>query len=347
MEEKEILSQEEIDALLKGIEAGKVPIAPEKPAEEVTGTKERKVEKFSFSAARRMVSKMKFPAFEVIHQRFASNSRTTLSAALQRVMDLTVTSVDIMEFHWFLDNVPVPAAYSLISLKPLRGLLIIVFEAKLVYSIVDLLLGGFGRTPPKIEGREFTKIEQRLLRKVVELMIKDYERSWHPIFKVTSELVRMETHPQFVSIVPPNDLIAVVNLEMDLGESVGKVWIGMPYAMIEPIRGQLQAAYQPMRLEVDSEWISRLLERLEEVPVEVTAEIGRAKIKGEEVLALKVGDVIKLNTSADEDSTCIYIQGVPKFKALPGKLGEMKGVQITGKLESKEDIRKVVWRRYI
>lgn len=344
-EEAGILSQEEIDALIRGIQEGEVPVAEEpKPPEEKT-PEGKPVTKFSFSSIRRMASKMRLPAFEVIHQRLASLARTDLSAALQRIVDLNFLSVDIMEFSWFLANIPVPAAFNLVSIKPLRGLFLMIFEAKLVFGIVDLLLGGLGRSGIKIEGREFTKIEQRLIKRIAELMVKNYEKAWFPIYRVTCEFIRTETHPQFVSIIPPNDLIASVNLEMDLGELTGKVYLGIPYAIIEPIRGKLQAAYQPLRLEVDVEWLKRMRERLFDVPIEITVELGKTKITGRRLLELRRGDVMKIGSKADSDEAVCYVQNIPKFRGIPGRMGSARAFKITSKLEKEEDIRKVVWSK--
>lgn len=340
-EPQQLLSQEEVDALLRGLREGEIPTPPEKEE----GPKD-KYPKYDFRKVGRFISKMRLPSLEVIHRRFATDSRSILSVALQRIIDLSMVNVMVSEFGNFIDNIPLPALFCVVSMRPLRGFSIWVLEAPLVMAIIDILLGGEGRAL-KAEGREFTRIEQRLIKRVISTMLKPYAEAWEPIIQIEPEIVRIENHPQFAAIIPDTDLIVSTTYEMDLGMVTGKMYVGIPYSILEPIRSLLQAGYQPANLEVDRKWLERLIERLKEAPVTIKVELGKAKITLRELIELKKGDVIKLNTEPDEDSAIVFVQDVPKFKGVPGKYGNSKAVLITKKVETEEEMREEVLKKLI
>jgi flagellar motor switch protein FliM len=340
----QLLSQEEVDALLRSLKGGEIPLTV--PEEKERKGVAEKYPRYDFRKVGRFISKMRLPSLEVVHRRFATEARSILSAALQKIIDVGMIDVTVGEFGSFIDNVPLPASFVVISLKPLRGFALIVIDGPLVLSMIDILLGGIGR-PLKAEGRELTRIEQRLLRRVISTLLKVYQSSWDPIIHLEPEIVRIESHPQFAMIVPETDLIVSTRYDLDLGMVTGRMYIGIPYSILEPIKDQLQSRYQPSGLEIDEKWLERLIKRLSECPVSVIAELGRARITLRELLALKEGDVLKLNAEPDQPSALVYVQGVPKYVGLPGILNESKAVMVTKVIRTEEEAREEVLRRIV
>lgn len=337
-----LLSQEEIDSLLRSLRGGEIKITPKEEEEKVT----EKYPRYDFRKVGRFISKMRLPSLEVIHRRFATDSRSILSVALQRLIDVSMVDTSVIEFRDFMDNVPLPAVFAVISMKPLRGFCVWAFDATIAMVMVDILLGGVGK-PKKAEGREFTRIEQRLIRRVINTMLKPYQEAWEPVIRLHPEIVRIESHPQFVSIVPESDLVVSTRYAIDMGMVSGKMYSAIPYAILEPIKSQIQSAYQPTTLEVDKSWIDRMITRIKECPASIRVEIGRARMTLRELLQLKVGDVIRLNSSADEDCAIVFVQDVPKFKGIPGKSGDVKAVLVTKFIREEKELREEVLKKLI
>lgn len=338
-----LLSQEEVDALLRSLRGGEIRIAPKEELEEKP---KDKYPKYDFRKVGRFISKMRLPSLEVIHRRFATDSRSILSVALQRLIDVSMVDTSVIEFRDFMDSVPLPAVFSVISMKPLRGFCVWAFDSAVAIVMVDVLLGGVGR-PKKVEGREFTRIEQRLIRRVINTMLKPYQEAWEPVIKLQPEIVRIESHPQFVSIVPESDLVVSTRYTIDMGMVSGRMYMAIPYAILEPIKSQIQSAYQPTTLEVDKNWIERMITRIKECPVSINVEIGKGKITLRELIQLKSGDTIRLNTSPNEDCAIVFVQGVPKLKGIPGKSGDVKSVLITKFIKEENELRDEVLKKLI
>ncbi len=343
-EPQPILSQDEVDALIRSLRGGELVL--EKKEKEGEVSEVDRYPRYDFRKVGRFISKMRLPSLEVIHRRFATDARSILSSALQKIIDVSMTDVTVGEFGNFIDNVPLPALFVVISLKPLRGFCLWVFEAPVVMAMIDILLGGEGRAI-KAEGREFTRIEQRLVRKIVSTIIKSYQTAWEPITELKPEIVRIESHPQFVSIVPETDLVVYTRYDVDLGMVSGRMYIAIPYSILEPIKTQLQSAYQPTSLELDRKWVERLIMRLKECPVGARVELGRAKITLRELINFKKGDVIRLNTSPEEESAVVHVQNIPKYKGIPGKSGNSKAVFITRSIKTEDEMRDEILRKLI
>lgn len=337
-----LLSQEEVDSLLRSLRGGEIKI--EAKAEEER-PKDR-YPRYDFRKVGRFISKMRLPSLEVIHRRFATDSRSILSVALQKLIDVSMVDTSVIEFKDFMDNVPLPAVFTVISMKPLRGFCVWAFDATVAVVMVDILLGGVGK-PKKAEGREFTRIEQRLIRRVINTMLKPYQEAWEPVIKLHPEIVRIESHPQFVSIVPESDLVVSTRYTIDMGMISGRMYMAIPYAILEPIKSQIQSAYQPTTLEVDKSWIERIVTRIKECPASIRVEIGKAKLTLRELLNLKAGDTLRLNTSPDEDCAIVFVQDVPKFKGIPGRSSDVKSVLITKLIKEEEEMREEILKKLI
>ena len=315
-----ILSQDEVDALLKGMSGGEIEVETD------SGTGTDGVIVYDLTNQDRII-RGRMPTLEIINDRFARLFRTTLSSALRKIVDLTTTSVDMVKFGEFMRSLPVPTSLHIFKMDPLRGHAIFVLESKLVFHLVETFFGGSGTGEVKIEGRDFTAIEQQLTRKVVQLSLKDMEQAWKPVHDVTMVYQRTEINPQFASIVPPSDVVIVIKFEMEMEHAAGTITVCIPYSTIEPIRNKLYAGFQSDQLEVDHEWMRRFRLQLREAGVEVAVEIGRTEMTSGELLKLKVGDVIQMDKDVDEQVVAL-VEGVPKFKGRPGSFKGNKAFRV-------------------
>jgi len=196
-------------------------------------------------------------------------------------------------------------------------------ESKLIFTLVDILFGGTGKEAYKVEGREFTAIENNLIKRVVLSAMTDIEKAWKSVIEVKVSYQRAEVNPQFVQIVPPTDIVVVINFEVEVEYTTGILSVCIPYAMLEPVREKLHAGFQSEQLEVDKTWMNRFRDGLMKSKVDLVVELGSTEINGSEVVQLKKGDVIPLDQYA-VDPLNIYVEGVMKFK---GRAGVFRGNQ--------------------
>lgn len=317
---EKILSQDEVDALLKGLTDGKVE--GETQTEEEPGD----VRQYDLTSQDRII-RGRMPTLEIINDRFARLHRITLSGSLRKIVDITTTQTEMIKFGEFIRTLPVPTSLHVLKMSPLRGHVLLVVESQLIFNLVNCFFGGSGKSNFKIEGRDFTSIENRVIQKVVEASLGDLNEAWKPILEVNFNFVRAEVNPQFATIVNPSDIVIVIHFEFELDYIIGRMILCLPYSTIEPIRSKLYASYQSDHLEIDSEWINRLRKRIREVQVELLFEMGTTTITGRELLQLDVGDVLMLGRDTDTPLT-IKVQKVPKFTAYAGSSKGNKAFQI-------------------
>ena len=315
-----ILTQDEVDALLKGMGGGEV----ETETDDVSD--DSGITSYDLTNQDRII-RGRMPTLEIINDRFARFFRQTMSTALRKVIDISAFSIDMIKFGEFMRALPVPTSLHIFKAEPLRGHAIIVIETKLVFNLVDSFFGGSGRGYIKVEGRDFTPIESRLIVKVIKMALADLERAWNPVHPLTLSYVRGETNPQFASVVAPTEVVLVVKFEVELEQSVGTLIICLPYSTIEPIRQKLYAGFQSDQLEVDTAWINRFIERVREAQVNLKVELGRATITAEDLMNLSEGDVIMLNHDVREPLE-VCVEGVPKFKVFIGSSRGQKAVRV-------------------
>ena len=314
-----ILDQDEVDALLRGLSGGEIE-AESDILEDDSG-----VVVFDLSNQDRII-RGRMPVLEIINDRFARLASNALANAMRKRADVNPISIDMSKFGDFMRSLPVPTSINIFKLDPLRGNAILVVDSRLVFAMVESFFGGAG-SQPKIEGRDFTPIEQAIISRVVRIALENMEESWTPVHEVHIELVRSEVNPQFAAIVPPSDVVVVVTFEVELENAIGSLIICLPYATIEPIRSKLYASFQTERLEVDHAWISRFKERLLETPVETVVRFGRSQITGRQLMNLRPGDILLLDNDVD-DLLEAEVQGVRKFQGIPGMVKSNKAFQI-------------------
>ncbi len=257
-----VLSQEEVDALLQGVASDDV--AGEKDDEEEYDPEE--IVSFDLTAQDRII-RGRMPTLEIIHDRFVRLFRLTLSNALRRVVDINVRSTELIKFGEFIKTLPVPTSMNLFRMTPLRGNAMMVFETRLVFTLVEMFFGGSGDVETKAEGRDFTEIESRMIKRVIISGLEDLQTSWRPVFPAQVNYVRSEVNPQFVSIVPHSEIVVVVTFDIEIGRAPMSIIVCVPYSMIEPIRTRLNAGFQSEQDEKDNTWSNRFKQNLQKVDV--------------------------------------------------------------------------------
>jgi len=307
-----ILSQDEVDALLRGMSGGEIEVEADHIADQDG------VIPYDLTNQDRII-RGRMPTLEIINDRFARLFRTSISGALRKVVDVSTTSVDMIKFGEFMRSLPVPTSLHIFRMEPLRGHAIMVIETRLVFNLVDSFFGGAGKSDIKIEGRDFTPIEQRVTKRVVEMALSDLEKAWRPVHDISLIYVRSEINPQFAGIVPPTDVVLVIKFDLEMEQGSGTIIACVPYSTIEPIRDKLYAGFQSDQLEVDYEWMRRFKSQLREAEVRISVQLGRTTITGRDLLQLKEGDVIQLNQSV-ADPIVAFVEGVPKFRGVPGTI---------------------------
>lgn len=323
---EKILSQEEVDALLRGLSDGEIESETKDP-EPPDG-----IRPYDLTNQDRII-RGRMPTLEIINDRFARVFRTTMSGAMRKVLDVTVTQTEMVKFGEFLRSLPVPTSLHIIRMEPLRGHALLVAESRLIFNLVDSFFGGTGRTSVKIEGRDFTAIEHRVIQKVVQMILKDLEQSWKPVVPINFQFVRSEINPQFATIVPPTELVIAIQFDLELEQLIGKITLCLPYSTIEPIRAKLYARYQSEQLEVDLEMVERVKRQLQEIEVELLVELGRGQMTGRELLNIDVGDTIVLNQHYSEP-LIIKVEGVPKYRGFAAVSKGNHVVKIHQEIES-------------
>jgi flagellar motor switch protein FliM len=324
-----ILSQEEVDALLRGISGGEI----ETQAEEYHEPGE--IIPYDLTSQDRII-RGRMPTLEMTNEKFARMFRATLSSLLRKVISVSAVSADMIKFGEFLKTLPVPTSLHLFRMDPMRGNAIFVVESKIIFTLVDIIFGGSGTEAFKIEGREFTAIENNLIKKVVLNALTDLEKCWKPLIDLKISYQRAEINPQFVQIVPLTDVVVVMNFEIEVEYTSGIVSICIPYSMLEPVKDKLSAGFQSEQLEVDKAWANRFRSGLMKSYVDIFVELGRAQVFGKDIVNLKKGDVIQLEHYAS-DPLDIYVEGVRKFMGYPGNYKGNQAVQIASIVTGKED----------
>ncbi len=308
----EILSQEEVDALLKGIQEGEV--------ETEKGIEPAGVKSYDFTGQEKIV-RGRMPSLDIANERLARNFRLSLSAAIRRMVDITNVNVTITKFYDFMRGVPFPSSINIFKMEPLRGFGLLVFDAQMIFSLIEFFFGGTGKSYYKPEGREFTPIEQKIIHKVVMIFFDDMEEAWRAIYPMKPVYVRAEMNPQFVNIVTPVDVVIKVEFVLEVEGKQCKALLCIPYGTVEPIKEKLYSAFSADRDELDMKWLDRLKERLKEIPVVVSGVLGKVMLDVNRVVDLKVNDLIVLDRRVDDDID-ILVEGYPKFK---GKFGISRG----------------------
>ncbi|QER42134.1 flagellar motor switch protein FliM [Thermodesulfobacterium sp. TA1] len=307
---EKILSQDEIDALLSGLSEGKIDTTPE--TKEEIKTKPFDFRNYTIS------TRLKIPGLEVINEQLARSLRMQLSTLLREMLDISNLPLQMERFKDFLNKIPVPTSIHIFKLEPLKGQALLIIDATLAFLFIERFLGG-ERKHIKVEGREFTPIEQRLLKKVVDLVFHELEKAWKNIYPVKPKYIRGEVNPQFARVLMPEETVVVTGYTLELESISGKILFCYSLSTLQPIKDKL---YSPYQLEeyVDLSWKKNLENYILNSEVKLKALLGKGTITLEDLVNLEVGDVVVLDKKIEEPVE-VFIEGVPKIL---GKLGVFK-----------------------
>ena len=306
---QDLLSQDEIDALLHGVDDGLVQ------TESVI--EPGSVKSYDLTSQDRIV-RGRMPTLEMINERFARYTRISMFNLLRRSADVAVGGVQVMKFGEYVHSLYVPTSLNLVKIKPLRGTALFILDAKLVFKLVDNFFGGDGRHA-KIEGREFTPTELRVVRIVLDQAFIDLKEAWQAIMEVNFEYINSEVNPAMANIVGPSEAIVVSTFHIELDGGGGDLHVTMPYSMIEPVREMLDAGFQSDLDDQDERWVNALKQDVLDVSVPMSATVARRQLKLRDVLHMQPGDVIPVELP---EHLIMRANGVPTFKV---KLGSHKG----------------------
>jgi len=322
----EILTQAEIDALLDNV-SDAIKTEKVREPEPKTAIQGKKISAYDFKRPER-ISKGQRRSIHFIHDRFARNFCSNLSAYLRTLTEVNLVSVEQLTYAEFLMSIPNPTSFNVLSLEPIGGNVALEFNPSLVFPIIDRLLGGEGT--PILVKRTMTDIEQNILKGVLDLTLRDLNEVWKQVTGTRMSLLTMETNPQLVQIVPPNEVVILISFEVHIGEASGMMNLCIPSLTLEPISSKFDHdLFSETKKSLSKEQFESLLMALVKVKLNIQGEIGQATIKADEMANLKTGDVIRLDKRVYED-ILVKVAGVPKFYGKIGVLHGKKAIQITG-----------------
>jgi flagellar motor switch protein FliM len=317
----QVLSQDEINTLLKGLSEGDIEEGS------VEAANQQNIKRLDLASQERII-RGRMPTLELIHERFARQFRTGLARFLGRTCFTNVGGIEMVKFGSFMKKLPLPSSLHVIKMAPLSGQALVVVSAPFVFGVIDGLFGGKGQGRVKVEGREYTPIESRLIGKVVTIALDLLKEAWAPVYPINFEYSRSEVNPFAITIAPPSDVVIVINIEIELEQEGTLFTICMPYSSLEPLRGKLSTSIQSTRLEVDGALLRRMQGNVLQSMCGVSVQLARGAIKTRDFLGLEPGDILTLETSPTEDAR-ILVEGVPKFYGSVGNIRGNRAVRIS------------------
>jgi flagellar motor switch protein FliM len=298
---EQVLSQDEVDDLLRGVTGGTVDQTAATSAPAQSG-----LPAYDLGAPDRVV-RSRMHTLEVINERFARGLRGALLNFMRRSPDISVGPIQIQQYGEFVRHLPVPANINMLHMKPLRGTALFVFDPKLVFLVVDNLFGSDGRYHVRVEGRDFTRTEQRIIKRLLDLSLQCYGDAWKPVFPLDFDYVRAEMHGKLANIVAANEVVVNTTLQIEFGPVGGFLHICIPYSMIEPIRNQLSNPIQD-EVEVDKRWVTQMSRQMQSADVELVANFVQMTSTIGKVLAMEVGDVLPIELPT---TVTANVDGIP------------------------------------
>ncbi len=296
----DFLSQDEVDALLKGVTG-----ESDDPAGEETD--DNSIRSYNLGTQERIV-RGRMPTLELVNERFARYLRIGLFNYMHRNAEISVGPIRVQKYSEFIRNLVVPTNLNLVAAKPLRGTSLFVFDPNLVFLVVDNMFGGDGRFHTRVEGRDFTATEQRIIQGLLGVVFGEYSKAWKPVFGITFEYIRSEMNSQFANIATPSEIVVSTSFTLEFGGATADMHICFPYSMLEPIRDLLYSTMQSDQLSTDKRWIGTLRKQLQGAEVEIVANLGTGQVSLRDILKLKVGDVIPITIPPLIEATVDHTQ---------------------------------------
>ncbi len=308
MANSDLLSQDEIDALLSGVDSGDVETEVEAAAPPGTA------QQYDFTTQDRIV-RGRMPTLEMINERLARNLRQSLFDMLRRSPVISLEGIQLSKFGEYVHTLLMPSNLNIIRMRPLKGSALIVCNPKLIFSLVDCFFGGEGRFYNKIEGRDFSTTEMRIVKRFLDIVFAGLEEAWNPVMPVKFEYVNSEVNPQFANIVTPSEVVVVSTFHIDLESGSGYMHVTLPYSMIEPIRELLDAGVQSDVMEKDERWAVILREEIKTAEVALNATLARKRVSLREVMDFRVGTIFPVDLPP---TIVARVDDVPVFRGVYG-----------------------------
>ena len=322
----QVLSQDEVDALLSAVGDGDLE---EDSTSSVESEQDEDIHVQSYDLTNQdRVIRGRMPVLEIIYERFIRSYRVSLTNSLRKLSTISMISTDLLKFGEFVNTLPIPSLMCIMRFNELRGPVLMVFESKLAYAIIDSYFGGTDRPFTKLDGKEFTQIELSFMKKVMDMAINDLDEAWSPVHRVDAQYLRTEINPQFVGVVPPSDVIIATTFEVEFESASGTIMIVVPYSTIEPIKQKLASNFQTDNEMADSIWTVSMNQHLNESETEVAVRLGKATISVGDLMTLETGDIIPLDKEVSGEVS-LEIEGVDKMNCILGVHKGSKAVQIT------------------
>lgn len=355
----EILSQDEIDSLLNAISSGAAdehtatvssggldmgggttitaPAGPSLVKKKVQ--RQRKVKLYDFKRPDKF-SKDQIRTLQMIHEVFARLTTAALSAQLRTIAHLHVASVDQLTYEEFMKSIPNPTTLTVVDMEPLEGSSIIEIDPAIAFTMIDRLFGGKGVSIQI--SREMTDIEQSVIEKIMLRILNNLKEAWVNVVDLKPRLEKIESNPQFVQIVPPNDMVVLITLETKVGEVEGMTNLCIPYIVIEPIINKLSAQfwYASIRRGSTAESLKRLEKKLNDIEFTIAGELGTTLLSVEDILKLQIGDVIKLDQEHNELLKMI-VDNFPKFLVKVGISNNRYALQIVEEIDTVKEMKDI------
>lgn len=313
----DLLSQDEIDALLHGVD--------DVEEEEVEGGAGDSAAEYDFSSQDRIV-RGRMPTLEMVNERFARHLRISLFNLMRRTTEVSINGVQMLKFGEYIHTLFVPTSLNMVRFRPLKGTALITLEARLVFILVDNFFGGDGRYPAKIEGREFTPTERRIIQLLLKIVFEDYMEAWAPVMDVEFEYLDSEVNPSMANIVSPTEVIVVCSFHIELDGGGGDFHIALPYSMLEPIRELLDAGVQSDKEDTDQRWSAALKDEIMDVEVELEVGLGEVDLTLRKIMEMKEGDIIPFEMP---DELVVKAEELPSFRGKLGQVNDNYGLEVT------------------
>jgi flagellar motor switch protein FliM len=318
-----LLSKDEVETLLKGVDSGDIET-------ELKKMPSREVQPFDFTRHER-VFRSRMAGLEMANERFGRFFQNSISGILMKSVDIPLPGYDLIKFGEFMKTLPQPSSINLFKMEPLKGFALLVIESPMVFAFVDQIFGGGGNPWVKNEGRNFTPIEQKIIKIIVDTALKDLAMAWQEILPMQPQQVSSEMNPQFVTIVTPSESLIRIEIQIEIENFCGKLFFCIPYSMVEPVKEKLCSGVRNIPA-FDQRWVTRLREILKESFVDLCVDIGSTELSLRGLVHLEKGNVITLQTAVS-DELIIRVEGVPKMKGIAGSYRGNQGIKVTKLLE--------------
>lgn len=325
----DLLSQDEIDALLHGVDDVEEEELVEDSAD-ADGMSD-----YDFSSQDRIV-RGRMPTLEMVNERFARHMRISLFNMMRRTAEVSINGIQMIKFGEYVHTLFVPTSLNMVRFRPLKGTALITMEARLVFILVDNFFGGDGRYHAKIEGREFTPTERRIIQMLLKLIFEDYKEAWSPVMDVSFEYLDSEVNPSMANIVSPTEVVVISSFHIELDGGGGDFHVALPYSMLEPIRELLDAGVQSDKEDTDMRWSKALRDEIMDVPIGISTKFIEVKLPLSQIMELEAGDIIPIDMP---EHVTVLVESLPSFRAKLGRSRDHLALKIEEKIKRPESVK--------